>query len=241
MEVIPVLDLMAGAVVRARKGDRAIYRPLATPLSPGSDPIDVARGLSQIAPFGRLYVADLDAIAGTGDHCAALQRLKSELGLELWVDAGIGDLVGARCWLAAGVGHLVLGSESQTGPELLRRLAGNERMVLSLDFRGEEFLGPAEVLAQPEAWPERVIVMTLERVGSGAGPDFPRIAAVRALAGTRKLYAAGGIRGAADLTALARVGVAGALVASCLHDGTLSGREIAALSARGRSEPSLHP
>ncbi len=76
-------------------------------------------------------------------------------------------------------------------------------------MRGPNFLGPPALLAEPDAWPDRVIVMTLARVGSGAGPDFSRIAAIRALAGPRKLYAAGGIRGAADLADLARAGVAG--------------------------------
>ncbi len=216
MEVIPVLDLMGGSVVRARKGERAHYRPIATPLAPGSDPLDVARGLLRIGAFERFYVADLDAIAGKGEHRAVLRRLRSELGLELWVDGGIADLAVP-----------------------VRRLCGDPRVVLSLDFRGEDFLGPPALLAEPDAWPDRVIVMTLARVGSGAGPDLARIAAVRALAGPRKLYAAGGIRGAADLAALARAGVAGALVASCLHDGALSAQDIAALggkraSARGR-------
>jgi hypothetical protein len=39
------------------------------------------------------------------------------------------------------------------------------------------------------------------------------------------------VRDAADLLALARAGIAGALVASSLHDGTLHGGEIAALCA----------
>ena len=229
MEIIPVLDLMGGSVVHARMGERAHYRPIATPLSPGSDPLDVARGLLRIGAFERCYVADLAAIAGKGDHRAVLRRLRSELDLALWVDGGIADLAAARDWLDAGLGHLVLGSETLTDAGLVRRLCGDPRVVLSLDFRGEDFLGPPALLGDPDAWPDRVIVMTLARVGSGAGPDLARIAAVRALAGPRKLYAAGGIRGAADLADLARAGVAGALVASCLHDGTLSGQEIAAL------------
>jgi phosphoribosylformimino-5-aminoimidazole carboxamide ribotide isomerase len=230
MEVIPVLDLMGGSVVRARMGQRAHYRPIATPLSPGSDPLDVARGLLRIGAFERFYVADLDAIAGKGDHRAVLRRLRSELRLELWVDGGIADLAAAHDWLDADLGHLVLGSETQTDAALVRRLSGDRRVVLSLDFRGEDFLGPPALLAEPAAWPGRVIVMTLARVGSGAGPDLARIAAIRALAGARKLYAAGGIRGAADLADLARAGVAGALVASCIHDGALSAQDIAALS-----------
>ena len=34
MEVIPVIDIKGGAVVRARMGRREQYRPIQTPLSP---------------------------------------------------------------------------------------------------------------------------------------------------------------------------------------------------------------
>src|SRR5262249_3208757 len=173
--------------------------------------------------------ADLDCIAATGDPRAVLGRLRSELDLNLWVDAGIADPAAAHDWLASGTGDLVLGSEAQRDAALARRLRGDRRVVLSLDFHGDDFLGPPALLAEPDAWPDRVIVMTLARVGSGAGPDLARIAAICGLAGPRKIYAAGGVRGAADLAALARAGVAGALVASCLHDGALSRAEIAAL------------
>jgi len=94
-----------------------------------------------IGAFERFYVADLDAIAGGGDHRAVLRRLRSELDLELWVDGGIADLAAARDWLAAGLGLLVLGSETQTDAALVRRLCGDPRVVLSLDFRGDDFLG----------------------------------------------------------------------------------------------------
>ena len=64
--------------------------------------------------------------------------------------------------------------------------------------------------------------MTLGRVGSGAGPDLDRLAAIRARAGARRLYAAGGVRDKADLAALKDAGAAGVLVASALHDGKIS-------------------
>ncbi len=69
--------------------------------------------------------------------------------------------------------------------------------------------------------------MTLERVGLGDGPDFATLAAIKARAGGRELFAAGGVRGAEDLAALARRGVAGALIASALHDGRLGPRDFA--------------
>jgi phosphoribosylformimino-5-aminoimidazole carboxamide ribotide isomerase len=74
--------------------------------------------------------------------------------------------------------------------------------------------------------------MTLARVGSGAGPDTARIAEIRARAPGRSIYAAGGVRDAGDLAALQQLGVAGALVATSLHDGRLSGADIARLELR---------
>ena len=75
MEIIPVIDLRGGQVVRARMGARDQYRPIETPLSPTSDPLDVTRGLLSVFPFRTLYVADLDAIEGTGNSAAVLARL----------------------------------------------------------------------------------------------------------------------------------------------------------------------
>jgi len=227
MEIIPVIDLRDGLVVHARLGGRDEYRPIKTNLSPTSDPVDVVRGLCSIYPFPTLYVADLDAIEGRGDNAAALTRLKAAFpDLILWVDNGIARLAEAERWLAANAGHLILGSESQPDLTLMRRLAQEPRVVLSLDFRGAAFQGPRELLADPTCWPGKVIAMTLAKVGSGTGPDMDVLAAVHKAGATRMIYAAGGVRGADDLRALARAGIAGALVASCLHDGGLTGPEI---------------
>jgi phosphoribosylformimino-5-aminoimidazole carboxamide ribotide isomerase len=71
--------------------------------------------------------------------------------------------------------------------------------------------------------------MTLARVGSGAGPDLETLSEICGVAPGKRIFAAGGVRDAADLGLLARAGIAGALVASCLHDGCLRGPEIARL------------
>lgn len=230
MQIIPVLDLKAGTVVRARMGARALYRPIETPLAAGSDPLAVARGLLSLFPFPALYVADLDAIEGTGDNEAALAALAAAFpDLRLWIDAGVADLDRARRWLARDRADLILGSESQIDTSVLRNLAGDARAVLSLDFRGGDFAGPRALLQDSTLWPQRVIVMTLARVGSGAGPDLERLSEIKAAAGDRRVYAAGGVRDVHDLMALKRRGIAGALVATSLHDGRLGGAEIAAL------------
>jgi phosphoribosylformimino-5-aminoimidazole carboxamide ribotide isomerase len=230
MQVVPVIDLKNGIVVRARMGERERYQPIETRLSPSCDVIEVARGLLSVHPFPTLYAADLDAIAGTGDNLGALKRLRAEFAdVTLWVDSGIADLDRAEAWLAAGLGHLVLGSETQRDGMLIRRLAANDRVLLSLDFRDQAYLGPSDHLDQAGTWPQTVIVMTLARVGSGTGPDFPRLLDIRKVAGERSVFAAGGIRDVADLLTLKNIGIAGALVASSLHDGALRGDDIARL------------
>jgi phosphoribosylformimino-5-aminoimidazole carboxamide ribotide isomerase len=228
LEIIPVIDLKKGLVVRARQGQRDQYRPIESPLSPTSDPVDVVSGLVALHPFQTLYVADLDAIEVSADNDSAIARVKAAFpALSLMVDNGVRALGPACAWLAKGWGHLVIGSESQSDLKLLGALSGDGRTVLSLDFRGDAFQGPPELLAHPTLWPERVIAMTLARVGSGAGPDIDRLAALRDTAPQRKLYAAGGVRDFGDIETLARARISGALVASSLHDGRLSAQDIA--------------
>ena len=226
-EIIPVLDLSGGVVVRARAGERERYLPLASPLTPTSAPADVVRGLLALHPFRNLYIADLDAIRKAGDHVAAVRGLTAAFpGVEFWVDGGFTGECACRRFVGSGLGRPVLGSESQAGGHhLLEALAGEPRLVLSLDYKGDAQLGPPALFERPDLWPESVIVMTLAAVGGEGGPDYARLEEVLAAAGDRRrVYAAGGVRGTADLERLAAMGCAGALVASALHDGRL-GRE----------------
>ncbi len=230
MRVIPVIDLMGGEVVRARMGDRASYRPIESPLSPTSDAVDVVRGLLAVHPFQTLYVADLDAIQRHGDNFPALRRIRAEFpALSMWIDHGAADLDALDDLIRAGLGAPVIGSESQRDGELVARHRNSRRIVLSLDFRGDAFQGPEEILSEPKLWPRRVIVMTLSRVGSGAGPDLPRLAAIKTIAADREIYAAGGVRDSADLAALKTAGTAGALIATALHDGRVGKADLDAI------------
>jgi phosphoribosylformimino-5-aminoimidazole carboxamide ribotide isomerase len=229
MEVIPVIDLMGGAVVRARLGRRDSYSPIETRLSPTSAPSKVVAGLLTLHPFATIYVADLDAILSRGDHNEVLHALGVAFPqVTFWVDPGVRDSAEARSWLSRHTGKtLVLGSESLKSSTALEELSAERRIVFSVDFRGDRFLGPAALLAAQHQWPARVIVMTLSRVGANAGPDLDRLSCIMQTTDAR-IYAAGGVRGPADLAALARLGAHGVLVASALHDGLLTGADLAA-------------
>ncbi|HVI29215.1 HisA/HisF-related TIM barrel protein [Hansschlegelia sp.] len=239
MDVIPVIDLMGGEVVHARRGDRGAYRPIHSPLVESSRPQAVAAALLALAPFRRLYVADLDAIRGTGGHDAVIAELAdAHPQLEIWVDRGESDPATLRLRAKIGPGVSVIGSESFSHGDALRSACQASAGVLSLDHDASGPIGPTDAHEDSSFWPDRVIVMTLARVGADAGPDLDRLEGVLSLAGARRVYAAGGVRGADDLTALANLGVSGALVASALHDGRLS-RELLeqALRAGPRTAP----
>ena len=136
----------------------------------------------------------------------------------MWIDNGAADAAALEALIGADLGTPVIGSESQRDSTLIAQHRDSMRIVLSLDFRGDAFQGPQEILAEPALWPRRIIVMTLARVGSGAGPDLERLASIRSIAGGREIYAAGGVRDAADLRALKATGVSGALIATALHE-----------------------
>jgi len=77
------------------------------------------------------------------------------------------------------------------------------------------------VFENPQRWPQRVIVMTLERVGSLEGPAGDRLREVRGAAPDKNVIAAGGVRDARDLDMLEALGMHAVLVASAIHDGNL--------------------
>jgi HisA/HisF family protein len=230
--IVPVLDLKRGEVVHARAGDRSRYEPLRSPLAPSSEPGAVLRGLLSLAPFRRFYIADLDAIEGRGSHGVLVAALaRQHPGVEFWLDAGFATAAAARAAASPGL-VAVLGTETlASAVELAEAGRDAAGCVLSLDYRGERFLGPAEAEAEAELWPDRVIVMTLSRVGSGTGPDLARLGEAVRRAGSRHIFAAGGVRDAQDLSRLAALGVAGALVATSLHDGRLDRASLAAFLA----------
>jgi len=236
--IIPAIDLKNGLVVQARGGVRADYRPIKTPLGSADDPVAIARALLAITGLPALYIADLDAIEGVGNHFDLCRDLASALPRnELWIDAGFSNVTDCAFWLPLGA-ILVIGSESLSLLEDWQELraAFGESLVLSLDFAPEGPRGLAAVLTEPTYWPEQVIVMSLDRVGTANGPDVERLRGVVEKAASRAVYASGGMRSIGDLEAVADAGATGALLATAVHEGAITQNEIAAFLQRRRSQ-----
>jgi phosphoribosylformimino-5-aminoimidazole carboxamide ribotide isomerase len=220
LDIIPVLDLRGGRVVQAAGGRlRECYPPLHSPWCPDADPFTLIANLLAFVGPGPVYIADLDALLGAPRQTGLIHRIQARWpGLELWIDAGWKDIdsVHAAMQTAAGRWIPVLGSESLDDPAGIESFTPRG-FVASLDYRAGRLVGAARLARSESLWPERLILMALDRIGGALGPDFELLRQHLTRGHDRRWYVAGGIRGPEDLTALSAAGAAGALVSSWLH------------------------
>jgi phosphoribosylformimino-5-aminoimidazole carboxamide ribotide isomerase len=224
MEIIPVIDLMRGQVVHAKLGQREHYQPIQSLLCLSSTPLDIVNAFVELYPFACLYIADLDAITGFGHHLNAIRNIQEKYpNIEIWLDAGIQDIAALKIWSDLKVTH-VIGSENINSIKSLKNLHQqlNGHFVLSLDFNQSGFLGCTDVLTNTEYWPNKVIVMTLNHVGSQLGLDVEKLMLIKSMAIDRQIYAAGGVRNNDDIDQLQALNITGALVATALHNKQIS-------------------
>ena len=233
LQVIPVIDLKGNNVVHAKHGLRDNYQPIQSVLSAFSDVFSVVDGLLKLYPFRTIYIADIDAITNTGNHFEQIELLSGLYPQVIWwVDCGISN-VNARILYAPQANiRVVFGSENIHTLQDYRAMsyAYESRHVLSLDKLNNAELGAAELHNTGLYWPDDAICMTLNNVGSNAGPDFARLQTLQQLNLARKkpanLFAAGGVRHMEDLLMLKQLGFAGALVASALHNGSITTQDL---------------
>jgi phosphoribosylformimino-5-aminoimidazole carboxamide ribotide isomerase len=245
MQIIPVLDLMGGQVVRGVAGRREEYRPIVSRLCDSSEPPAVARAFRTQFGFSMLYLADLDAILSRqAEPCPSACRARPAIslyralqneGFALWIDAGVCDAQSARPIAEAGVQSIVAGLETLAGPAALRQLLqefGPERLVFSLDMKeGKPLTATSAWGDDPEDIAEtalasgvqRLLVLDLARVGIGGGTGTEALCAwlAKRWPGLR-VSAGGGIRSVDDMQRLGQCGVTSVLIASALHDGRIT-------------------
>lgn len=232
LKVIPVIDILNSLVVHAVKGERSQYKPLQSSIIDSAQPLEVAKALQALG-FKELYVADLDAIISCTSDFGILNQI-AQTGLTLLVDAGITSVDRAQKLFGSGVSKLIVGTETlQTTAFVEEALKGfgGDRVVISLDLKNgkllakEGFDGSGDPLSLVQKFEdmgvEEVIVLDLARVGSGLGVDTAFIGELIEET-TVDVYVGGGVRGLDDLVELRSLGVAGALVATALHNGKIT-------------------
>lgn len=224
VEVIPAIDLRGGLVVRLRQGDFESERAY------GDDPAATAAAYAA-AGAQRLHVVDLDAARGGSHNRGAVAAILDRGGLAVQVAGGIRSPADADRWLGAGAAAVVMGTTAVREPGLLRELAAQRpgRVLAALDVKagrpavtgwsGVEDLALEQLLA---AWEESslggVIVTSVDRDGTLAGPDLDILKRVRALTRHRLTYS-GGIAELADLEAVRNAGADAVIVGRSLLEG----------------------
>ncbi|MDI1362391.1 HisA/HisF-related TIM barrel protein [Methylotenera sp.] len=231
MKVIPVIDLLNGVVVHAKKGDRAAYQAIHSQLTPSSQPLDIVAALLDVYPFQQLYIADLNAIqkleASHENNYNVIASIKAVYpALELWVDAGISNNAELNFWLGLDA-RLIIGSENFSHIKNYTSLnIQDKNYILSLDFMPLGYQGPTELLTNTEYWPQDVIVMSLSNVGANNGVNIDLLNKTMARAKSFNIIAAGGIRNADDLVMLKEMGISAALLATALHQKQISTEQL---------------
>jgi phosphoribosylformimino-5-aminoimidazole carboxamide ribotide isomerase len=159
----------------------------------------------------------LDAILGKGkDNGIIIEQIQKAFPqLHFWIDRGWPpSCASARI-------TPVIGSES-LGLNWRRQLAELQGpWILSLDFNSQGYLGPKSLLEEPAWWPPQVILMSLAKVGSRSGPDWPLLHAFKQRYPHICWIAAGGVQSPDDLSRLQALGIHRALVATALHYGLI--------------------
>jgi phosphoribosylformimino-5-aminoimidazole carboxamide ribotide isomerase len=242
MRVIPVLDVRSGQAVRAVAGERDHYGPLRSLLHGGTDPVELARAARETWGLPDLYVADLDAILGESSPKTAMLQSLRDLGLTLWIDAGVREPADVLPLIDAGVERVIVGLETIQGPEALSEIVaefGPERVVFSLDLhQGRPMIDTrpawntdrAEQIAEQaiDRGVVRLIHLDLARVGTGQG--VATIDRLFHLSGRAvEWIVGGGISSVEEIRSLVPTGVAGVLVGSALHDGRIDAQSLACL------------
>ncbi len=245
MRVVPVLDLMAGQVVRGVAGNRTAYRPVQSPLTVGSEPAAIAAAFHKLG-FVEAYVADLDAIAGAPPSINAYAAIQAAGLRALSIDAGVVDDVHAARLLDALPPDsppitIVAGLESLASPLALQKLTqrlGPDRVLFSLDLKAGQPLTASPAwqgktaieIAQlaSKGGVRRLLLLDLADVGTASGTrTVDLVAEMKSLRPGVELWTGGGVRNRADLLRQQAAGVSAVLVASALHNGQLGPPELA--------------
>ncbi len=239
MQIIPVLDLWNGVVVRGIGGRRHEYAPVESVLTRSTRPLDVALAFRERLGLTTLYVADLDGIVQRRPNVGTLSEL-CDAGFDVWIDAGLRDLSDAEEFLQAGAGKLIAGLESLSGPAVLESLVetlGAQRIVFSLDLKFGAALTATGTWPNPsplgiavtaiQAGVTQMIVLDLASVGEQRGPSTLALCdEIHGAAANCRLITGGGIRGPTDLSLLRSHAISGVLLSTALHNGSLNAADL---------------
>ena len=242
MMVIPAIDLIAGKVVRLRRGDS---REMST-YARFDDPIAVARRWEE-ERAEYIHVVDLDAALGRGDNKSLIMRIVEEASAPVQAGGGIRSPDYAKELLGKGVERVILGSMAVERPEIVEDLleeCSKERVMIALDhadgrvlYRGWRRTANMDIIEALDAHIARgaewFLVTAAERDGTMTGPSLETLE--RAAGADARIVAAGGVGNLEDLALLRDTGVDAVVVGKALYEERFTLREAIAYVKGGEA------
>jgi phosphoribosylformimino-5-aminoimidazole carboxamide ribotide isomerase len=229
MRIIPVIDVLGGKAVQAIRGERQKYQPLKTILASSSDPKDVALAFQEYFGFDELYIADLDAIQGSGSNLEVIKKIHNSTDLKIMVDAGVNNPRNAWQILEAGAEKVIIATETLTSIKQLEecvKTIGKQKTVGSLDYKQGKILTKSQEIAKltpvkaAETFEKKgageIIFLELSRVGTLQGSEAKTLEEIIKKISIPVL-AGGGINSIQEIISLQKIGAAGVLIATALH------------------------
>jgi phosphoribosylformimino-5-aminoimidazole carboxamide ribotide isomerase len=246
LTLYPAIDLRGGRCVRLAKGDydaETVY---------DDDPVAVARGFAA-AGASWIHVVDLDAArTGVRANASVVRAITAAVaadGVSVQAGGGVRSLDAATDLWDSGVARVVVGTAAVEDPSLVSALAARGSVAVGLDARDGEIAvhgwrsGSGQrisslLAALPANGVSAVIVTDIGRDGMLAGPDVPGLTAVLTEAPLGvDVIASGGVRSAADLSALAALvaggrRLSGVIVGKAIYEGRMTVEEGVAACAQ---------
>jgi phosphoribosylformimino-5-aminoimidazole carboxamide ribotide isomerase len=239
MQLIPSIDLKAGACVRLLHGDFA--RETRYEMTP-----QALLAKYRILGADWLHIVDLDgAETGSLDNRAIISQLAAQQSVKLQVGGGLRNTAAVTQTLDLGVSRVAIGSAAITHVEQVRAWLdhfGPERITLAFDVRLDDGGIPRVTTHGWQRQSELTLWAALEqfegsqlthvlctdvnRDGALSGPniDLYREAAQRHP--LIQWQASGGVRDAHDLRALAEAGAAAAVSGKALLEGLIAAEDL---------------
>ena len=238
MILFPAIDLKDGACVRLVRGDMG----KATVFN--EDPAAQAREF-EAAGFEWLHVVDLNgAFAGRPVNRDAVRAIIGATAMPVQLGGGIRDRETAEAWLEAGVARVILGTAAVRDPEFARDACASfpGRVVIGIDGRGgraavEGWAETSEIevhelaLHFEDAGAAAIVYTDIDRDGALEGLNVEATVALARRIDT-PVIASGGVRGPADLEAIAGhadAGIEGVIAGRAIYDGRIDAAAALAL------------
>ncbi|MFB0562857.1 MAG: HisA/HisF-related TIM barrel protein [Candidatus Lokiarchaeia archaeon] len=233
MRVIPVIDVLKGKAVQAIRGERQKYQPIKTVLTPSSEPTEIALAFQEIFGFNEMYIADLDAIQGSGSNLEVLKNISDNTDLKLIIDAGVNNPRDAMRILDAGANKVIIATETLYSVKQLKecvKAVGKQGIVGSLDYKEGRILTKSEEIMKlkpvqvAEIFEKKgvgeIIFLELSKVGTLQGLETGTLKEL-IQAVNIPVLTGGGIDSVREIIDLQNLGIAGVLVATALHKGKI--------------------